>query len=200
MKKIFDTILKSGSVIALAGSVSSGKTNNLFNFIEVTKQYNAKKFAYFYHAEYRESVKGVEFLSTLEELEQIQQSFIFIDEFLELFKLSDRHSIEMVKRVMAQVKHNQNILVLAGVPEYYKKFISAVVDEWVLHKIYFSELINGSDLKKYVKSLSGDFVGGTMLNIPLGFMLWRGTLYKVQYHKELDKKANGFNMFAKVKK
>lgn len=197
---VYEDILKSGSVIGLAGGVSSGKTNTLFQFIEATKKYKAEKVCYFYHEEYKERVKGVDFISTLEELEQIEKSFIFIDEYLELFRLTDRHSVEIVKRVMAQVKHNQNILVLCGLPEYYRKFVSSVVDEWVLFNIDFSEMVNGSRLKQYVTRLSGDFIGGTRLNVGVGHMLWRGKRYKVAYDKAKDKKANGFNIFEAKRK
>lgn len=151
---------------------------------------------YFYHNKYKNLVRGVEHISSLNELEQIHDSFIFVDEFYELFQLDNRHNTEIVKCFLAQMEHNNNILVLCGLPDYFKKYISSQIDKWFLMTINYDEVVNGSALAKYIKQLSGDFKGGTLLNVPRGCTLFDGKLLQYKYHQKYDKKRNRVNLFA----
>lgn len=197
----YDKILRK-KIVGIVGSVSSGKTTTMLDMLDYTlEKYDTNVVCYFYHSEYKDRYADkVAFVNLIDELENVHDSFIFIDEFLELFMLNDRHSIEMVKRVLFQIEHNNNILVLAGLPEYFKKFVSSFVRCWVLHRLNFSELINGSALKKYVNALSGDFVGGTMLNLNAGQFFSMNRLHQVVIKGLFDKKAENIDLFTpKVK-
>ena len=186
----------SGRVFGIVGEKHSGKTTALLQLIKESKKFKTTTYCYFYHQEYKDSVKGVEFINTLNDLEQIRDGFIFIDEFSELFKLNDRHSTEMVKLVVSQIEHNNNILVLCGLPQYFNKLISSFVGEnWLLKGLNYDELINGSGLSKSIKMLSGDFVGGTRLNIPTNKLLYGGIFNEVEYNKNKDKKAQRINLW-----
>lgn len=189
-----------GRVFGLVGGKHSGKTTALLQLIEESKQFETDKYCYFYHQEYKDKVKGVEFINTLNDLEQIKDAFIFIDEFSELFQINDRHATEMIKSVIAQIEHNNCILVMCGLPEYYNKLLSGFVgDNWLLKSLNYDELVNGSGLKKYIKYLSGDFVGGTRLNIDITKLLVNGVFHEVDYNKSKDKKAGRVNLFKKSK-
>ena len=186
----------SGRVFGIVGSKNTGKTTLLIQLIEEAKQFNTNIYCYFYHTEYKNQTKGVNFVNTLNDLEQIRNSFVFIDEFSELFKLNDRHSTEMIKLVVSQIEHNNNILVLCGLPQYFNKLISSFVGEnWLLKGLNYDELINGSGLSKFIKMLSGDFVGGTRLNIPTNKLLCGGIFNEVEYNKKKDKKAQRINLW-----
>lgn len=187
-----------GRVFGIVGSKHSGKTTTLFNMIEDAMQYKTDIHCYFYHTEYKQKFDSVNFVNSLNELEQIKDSFIFIDEFSELFMLHDRHATEMIKTIIAQIEHNNNYLVLCGLPNYFNKMVSSAVgDNWLLKSLNYDELVNGSGLKNYVKTLSGDFVGGTRLNIPVDKLLFKGLFNTVKYDVEKDKKANRVDLFEK---
>jgi hypothetical protein len=194
-----EEILKNGRKIkAIVASVHEGKTTTLLNMIEIAKKIKSKHSrvcCYFYHQEYKQKVKGVEFVHTLNELEQIKDSFIFIDEFGELFQIQDRHNQEKIKTLLGQIEHNNNILVLCGLPEYFNKLLSSKVNDWILKGINYDEIINGSNLKKYINGLSGDFKGSTRLNIPVNVALNNGVFYEVKYNKARDKKAENISLF-----
>lgn len=189
-----------GRVFGIVGSKHSGKTTVLLQLIEESKKYQTNKFCYFYHQEYKEKIKDMQFINTLNNLEQIKDSFIFIDEFSELFQINDRHATEIVKLVIAQIEHNNNILVLCGLPEYFNKLLSGFIgDNWLLKSLNYDELKNGSGLKKYIKSLSGEYVGGTRVNIDINKVLHKGIFHNVKYTKSKDKKANRKDLFKIVK-
>lgn len=194
-KDIRDTILKE-RVVGIVGSVNEGKTTAMFDFIDfIKKSYKTKIVCYFYHEEYKHSVKGVSFAVSIEELELVENSFIFIDEFTELFDLDNRHFRKQVERMLNMLIHNNNVIVLCGLPSYYKKFISSRIKAWVFKSLRFAECINGSLLKSYINGLSGDFVGASRLRVPLNCFMFRGAFYKVDYNKEYDKKANNKDLF-----
>lgn len=197
-------ILSRGRVFGVVGSTNSGKTTALFHLIEEVKKFKSKEaglYAFFHHFAYRDRIEGVEFLSTLNELEMVENSFIFIDEFHELFKLQDRHNVEIVKAFLNQIQHNNNILVLCSTPEYYNKLVGgAIGDNFILKSLNYDELVNGSPLKKLVNKLAGDFKGGTRLNIPINKMMFRGALYDVHYNKKQDKKLENVSLFAEDNK
>ena len=191
-------ILKNGSgrVFGIVGGKHSGKTTALLELIEESQNLTATKYAYFYHQEYKDSVKGVTFINTLNDLEQVQNGIIFVDEFSELLQINDRHAVELIKMVIGQIEHNNNVLVLCGLPQYFNKAISGFVgDNWLLKSLNYDELVNGSGLKKYVNSLSGDYVGGTRLNVPVSKLLVEGRFISVKYDETKDKKANRQDLF-----
>lgn len=192
-ENIYKTILKSGSVIALVGGTSSGKTNALYQFITSIKDSKVNKCTYFYHEEYNNAFEDMQHVSCMEDLERITNSIIFIDEFAELFKIEDRRFLPLIKTMFAQIKHNNNKLVICGLPDYFRKFIAAEVDEWVLFDISFNKIVNGSALKLFVQQLAVSFKGLTRLNVGVGNMLWRGKRYVTKYAAEFDRKENNIN-------
>lgn len=188
----------SGRIGGVVGSKHSGKTTALLQLIEETKQYKTNIVCFFHHREYKEKIKGVEFLSTLNELETVQDSFIFIDEFHELLMLNDRHSIDIVKKFFTQIEHNNNYLIMCGTPEHFNKLVcGAIGNNWLLKSLNYDEIVNGSGLKKFVQRLAGDFVGGTRLNVRIDEILYSGMFYPVNYNKSLDKKSTRKDLFIK---
>lgn len=189
---------KNHSLTGIVGGISSGKSNLLFNMINETIRKGFKPVCYFYHNEYKELYKNkLTLIEELEDLEVLRNSIIFIDEFIELLQLNKRNAghTEVLIRIFAQLTQNNNKIVLCGVPKYYNGFISALVDNWILCKLKFSELVGGSPLKKYIGGLSGDKVGGVSINLLAGEFLYKGILYKSKYLKAYDKKKDYDKVF-----
>lgn len=189
---------KNYSLSGIVGSVSSGKTNLLFNMINESIGKGFTPVCYFYHNEYKEKYKGsVEFINNLEELEECRNKLIFIDEFGELLELNKRSNthIQALERVFAQLEQNNNKIVLCGVARYYNSFISGLVQNWILCRVRFNEMVGGSPLKKFVLSLSGDFIGGTSINLLPGEFLHKGLKFTADYLKSFDKKKDNYKTF-----
>lgn len=196
--KSYTELFKKHSLTGIVGSISSGKTNLLFNLINETLDKGFKPACYFYHNEYKEHYKEqVEFVNNLEELEELRNKVIFIDEFAELLELNNRslNHMQTLERVFAQLEQNNNKIVLCGVPRYYNGFISGLVTNWVLCRLKFSEMVGGSPLKKFVLSLSGDFIGGTSINLLTGEFLHNGLKFSSEYLEDMDKKKDYKKVF-----
>ena len=93
------------------------------------------------------------------------------------------------------IQHNNNILVLCGLPTYYNQLISKHIKGWLLKRFKFKDCINGTTLKQYAKSLKGEFNGGIGLNIPVDKALTSKGFINVGYCVKSDKKAEKFNLF-----
>jgi ABC-type cobalamin/Fe3+-siderophores transport system ATPase subunit len=188
-------------VVGIVGSKNSGKTTALIHFIDYCQQFQAQKVAYFFHQEYKDTISGVDlFINDVEELLDVRNSFIFIDEFKTLFNLDDRHQRKTIEQIFAMLVHNNNVIVLCGLPDYYNHFMSKLINIWVLKTLKFSECVNGSDLKKYATRQSGDFNGGVGLNIPIEKVLVKGQYINIPYNKKSDKKVENIDLFAKIKR
>lgn len=184
-------------VVGIVADEHEGKTNTMFYFLDACLLRKRSVVCYFYHREYKEMLQDkVTLINNLDELERVRDSFVFIDEFKELFQLDNRKFITQVERVFNLLLHNNNVLILAGVPNYYKKFIAGRVRQWVIKGITYKNCINGSALKNYLGSLSGDFVGATRLDIPIDKMLVNGVFLDVPYLKKYDKKDKNVNLFS----
>ena len=193
-------ILKQNKSVGIVGSSNSGKTTTLFNLLDSVSKLKTSKYMCCFHQETKEGLikkhKDLRFFDTLNELEQIHNSFIFIDEFHNLFNTDDRHQTEIIKGVFNQIHHNNNIIVLCSTPEYYNKLICGFVDSFVLCKIKdFVELVNGSQLKRYILSLATNLKGATCFNLSIGKIFYKGLVISINYNKEQDKKQKSINLF-----
>ena len=199
-------ILKKERVFAIVGSKHTGKTTALFNFIDVVKKAK-NNFCFCYHQETKDKLtlkyKNLRFFDTLEEFEQIHDSFIFIDEFHQLFKTEDRHKdkLSSLKHTFNQLEHNNNIVIICGTTEYYNKLVCSFIPDnnYILCKVLFKDFVNGSKIKDYVLNLGTDLRGGTLFNIPLGKIFYKGVLLNITYDKTTDKKSNRYNLFEGLK-
>lgn len=183
-------------IVGIAGAKHSGKTTTLIHFINYVQKFSTPKVAYFFHEDYKQTVQGIDkFINSIDELLDVRDSFIFIDEFKTLFNSDDRHQKETIERVFSMLEHNNNIIVLCGLPSYYNQYISKMVNCWVLKQIKFSECVNGSDLKKYAIGIRGELNGGVGLNIPVSKAFTPYGLIDIDYQQASDKKSNRVDLF-----
>lgn len=186
LKKIFSK----PRIIAIISDVNEGKSMTGYYLIS----YLNKNFDYsLYSYGLRAKVNGIK-INSIEELEKIRNSIIFLDEFIELFNLDDKKNKRNIEKSLRLINHNNNILILIGVPDNFKKFISAKIDIVFYKKTTLNDFINGSKVKYDCLNYRGSEMGSSILNINIDeVLIWNGEHYnkiKIPYLKEFDTKKD----------
>ena len=75
--------------------------------------------------------------------------------------------LQDVENTLRLIHHNNNILILAGVPENFKKFISAKLSVCFFKRITLGDFINGSRIKNVCLNYNGIEMGSSVLNIKI---------------------------------
>ncbi|KKK89095.1 hypothetical protein LCGC14_2736570, partial [marine sediment metagenome] len=136
------------------------------------------------------------------QLESIQDSLIFLDEFYTLFDLDNRKKKRQIEKTFRLINHNNNILVLVGVPENFRKFISSKIEICFYKKVKLRDFINGSSVKSDLLSYAGNGMGSEMLDLKKNEVLvFDGDyrIFDVDYLREYDSKLNNKNIFVQKK-
>jgi hypothetical protein len=178
-------------VIGLVANANEGKSNTLYYILdELNKKYSFKTFAY----GLRNVIKGVQIVNSVPELEQIKDSIIIIDEMSSLFDLDNRKIKNQIENMIRLIFHNNNILLLAGLGENFKKFISSKLHVIIYKKVLLSDLINGSAVKNHIIAYKGHELGSTVLNLDIDeALIFDGNHYekvKIPYLPQYDTKSN----------
>ena len=176
-------------IIGLIGDSNEGKSMAIYHILnELKKDFQFKVYSY----GLRNKLSNMQQVYSIGEVEQVKNSIIFIDEFDTLFDLENRKEKRRIEKTLRLIFHNNNILLLCGVPENFKKFISAKLSVFIFKKIKINDLINGSGAKNAVLSYRGDELGSSVLNIPVDkALIFDGNHYEtinIPYIKELDTK------------
>ena len=185
------TILNKPTIISIVGDTNTGKTNTIHSIInEINKEYQTNTHSF---------KAGIgEPIHSLEELEQIQNSIIIIDEFIELFDLDDRKKVKQIENTLSLTHHNNNIIILIGLPENFKKFISSKCEYIIYKKSTLKDFINGSRHKSALNSYIGHEKGSTILNLqPQESLIYKGLKWlkiETKYIKKEDTKKNNENI------
>ena len=183
-------------MIGLVADTNEGKSNLLYYLIEEFRQnYSFKLFAY----GFKYKIKGSIEVFTIERLEGISNSLIIIDEFYNLFNLEDRNYKMSIESTIRTLHHNNNIIVLSGLGENFKKFISAKLSAIIFKKVTFDDLINGSKVKRVILNYNGDEKGSSILNLEVNeAIVYDGLDYHkidVPYMSDYDSKRENVNIF-----
>ena len=158
LKKIFEKPV----IIGICGDVNSGKSMLIYHLIEELRKDNEfNVYAYGLRSE----IPRLNKIKTLTQLERIKNSIIIIDEIFSLFNLDNPKEKSNIEKTLRLINHRNNILILVGLGDNFKKFISAKLNYIFIKKISFDNLINGSTMKKAVLSYKGDELGSTLLNL-----------------------------------
>ena len=186
-------------ILSIIGDVNTGKSNLIYYLIKQLKEnysFNLVTFGLKF------KIKNATIINSLEQLENCRNSLIFLDEFYTLFDLDDRKKKRQIERTLRLIHHNNNVLVLVGVPENFKKFISGKISTCFYKKVTFDNFINGSSVKGNLISYEGHGMGSKTLNLLKNEVLVFDKDYKilnVPYLKEFDSKANNKNIFVEKK-
>lgn len=186
---------KKPSLIGIIADVNEGKSNLVYHLIEeLTKKYvfNLVTFAL------KSDIEGATTIHSLEELEEVKDSLIFLDEFYSLFDLDNRQKKRQVERTLRLIHHNNNVLVLVGVPENFKKFISGKISICFYKKVKISDFINGSSVKKNLLDYQGEKRGTQILHLDKGEVLvfdGKYNILDVPYLEKFDSKLGNCIIF-----
>jgi len=178
-------------IIGLIGIPNSAKSNTAYFIINELKKIG--KFN-LYHFGLRAEVDGIK-INSVKELEQIKNSVVILDEFNNLFDLDNRKHKKRIENTFRLIFHNNNILMLIGTPENFKKFICGKIDFWIFKKTYYDDLINGSKAKKIIMDFHDieNIKGSEVLNLELNqALIYNGNynLVEIPYLKKFDTKKN----------
>ena len=181
------TIFNKPKIIGVCADVNQGKSNLLYHVLEQLKAFDYSLYSY----GLRNDLKEIKIYS-IEELETITNSIIICDEFFTLFDLEDRKKRKMIENTLRLINHNNNILILCGLPENFKKFISAKLDIIFFKKCSLSDFTNGSRIKNICVNYKGCELGSAVLNLKVNeSLVYDGLHYKkldVPYYRKYDTK------------
>jgi len=185
-------------VIAVIGDVNSGKSMLLYHLLHsLSKTTKFKLFTY----GLRTPIKNAQEIFSVAEMEKVRNSLILIDELSSLWDLDNRKNKQVVENSLRLINHNNNILVICGTPENFKKFISGKVDAVIYKTITIADFINGSRMKHLLTNYRGNERGSEMLNLPVDEALcYDGQHYNkldIPYYKRFDSKKNNVPIFTK---
>ncbi len=172
--KLFDK----PKIMAVCSDVNEGKSMTLYYLIKFLKQnFRFNLFSYGLRVDV-----GEQKIHSVEELEKISNSIVIMDEFFTLLDLEDRKQRRHIENTLRLIHHNNNILILAGVPENFKKFISAKLSVVFFKRITLGDFINGSRIKNICLNYSGIEMGASMLNLKVNEAL----VYNGEHYNKLN--------------
>jgi len=183
-------LLDKPKIIGVCADVNAGKSMLLYNIIEDLKDYKYTLYTYGLRLE----VPNATQVYSVAELESIKNSIIVIDELSSLFDLDNRKVKKQIENTLRLINHNNNILILCGVPENFKKFISGKIDIMIYKKTTIADLINGCRVKNMLMNYKGMERGTEILNLDIDrALVFDGTHYtkfKVKYYEKYDSKKD----------
>lgn len=186
-------------IMAVCGDVNSGKSLLVYWVIkELSKENLFKLYTYGLKVE----IPNAQSINSIEELEQISNSVIILDEVMSLWDLDNRMAKRQIENTLRLIHHNNNILLVCGVPENFKKFIAGKIKVTLYKKVTFDDLINGSKVKKNIMNYKGREKGTSVLNLePKEVIIFDGSHYykmEIPYLEEYDTKKNNPEILKKI--
>jgi archaellum biogenesis ATPase FlaH len=186
MKELFNK----PKIIGVCGDVNNGKSMLLYHMLEtLADDHKFKLYTYGLRLKFGKSRQ----IYSVAEMEQIRNSIIIIDELSSLFDLDNRKVKKLIENSLRLINHNNNILVICGTPENFKKFISAKLDYLIMKKTTLSDCINGSRLKNIITNYKGNERGSEVLNLRVEeALIFDGMHYEkidVPYYQKYDSKS-----------
>lgn len=190
-------LFKEPKLIGMIADANQGKSNTLYWTIETLREsYQFRLYTY----GLRVSL-GEQKIFSVEELETIHDSIIIVDEFANLFDVDDRKEKKQIERTMRLIFHNNNILLLCGLPENFKKFIASKLNAMIFKRCALKDAINGSRVKQVMFNYEGAEQGAAVLNIPIDqAIVYDGTHYThvtIPYIEACDTKRDNANILQK---
>ena len=170
LKKILDK----PKIIGICGDVNTGKSTLVYHLLtELKKTSQFNLYSYGLRCDL-----GEQKIYSIAELESIKNSLIICDEYFTLFDLDDRKARRAIENTLRLINHNNNILILVGLPENFKKFISNKLDVVIYKKCNLGDFINGSRIKALCMNYKGSELGSAVLNLAINeALMWSDTHY-----------------------
>lgn len=182
-------LLDKPKIIGLIADVNEGKSNFLYWLIsELQKEYAFSLYSFGLRCDL-----GEQKIYSVAELETITNSVVICDEFYTLFDLEDRKNRRAIENTLRLINHNNNILILVGLPDNYKKFIASKLDTMIFKTCKIGDFVNGSRTKAVCTAYKGSELGSAMLAMPVNkAIVWDGHYEKITipYLERYDTKKN----------
>ncbi|MBU1173582.1 MAG: hypothetical protein KKD44_28775 [Proteobacteria bacterium] len=188
---VLNDLFSTPKIIGLVANTNEGKSNMIYYLLEeLNKKYNFKVYTYGLRCNVPKTLK----FNSVAELEQIKNSVILIDELFSLFDVENKRARRQIENTLRLIFHNNNVLLLCGLGEGFKKFISAKLHTIIFKKVTFADLINGSMVKNVVMGYQGEEKGSSILNLDVDeSIIYDGLHYhkvKIPYMEQYDSKRN----------
>ena len=195
-KNAMFNLFKKPKIIGLVSDANKGKSNLIYWILtELNKRYYYKKYAY----GLRSGIEGAVPVCSIAEIEQLRNSLIVIDEFSSLFDVENRKARRLIEKTLRLVFHNNNIVLLSGLGENFKKFISAKLSAIIYKKTTIADLINGSSIKNILLEYQGLERGSAVLDLQDNEgIVFDGLHYNkidIPYLPEFDTKRQNVQIF-----
>lgn len=190
-------LFKDNSILGIVGTENSGKSNLFHNVLRFVLA-EAKKDANIYYYSYTSEVyyhDRIQQISSVRDINDCENGFLFIDEFKFLFQLENRKFKQELDKLFNFLYHQNVKLILCGTEQQFNRFISSKVQAWFIKKVNMKSLINGSLLKDTVMGITKDYVGTDIVKIPVDKYYFEGNLYKSEYMETCDTKKNNLELF-----
>lgn len=197
VEEIFnDTTIRAIGIIA---DVNQGKSNTIYHCIKALQnKYKVNIYSYGLHMD----VAGMYKINSINELESIHDSVIFIDEFPSLFSMNNARQKEKFEESMRKVfQHtSNNIVIICGLPHNFTKFLAGLLQVIVFKQCTIEDFIQRSSPQQAVSSFKPQGMhyvgkGSEMLTMPKNIALVynkmdtpRWTEVEIPHEKEFDSK------------
>lgn len=183
-------LLDKPKIIGMIADVNEGKSNFLYWIItELQRDYSFRLCSFGLRKD-----MGEQKIYSIQELETITDSIVIVDEFYTLFDLEDRKNRRAIENTLRLINHNNNILILVGLPDNFKKFVASKLDVMIFKTCRIGDFVNGSRTKAVCTAYKGSELGSAMLAMPVDrAIVWDGHYEKVSvpYLERYDtKKGN----------
>jgi hypothetical protein len=193
--RLLNLFLEPG-LYGLIGDANSAKSNTIYFIIqEFMKKYDFELYTY----GLRMDILGATKIHQVAQLERIRDSFIIIDEFTSLMDVENRKIRNQIEASLRLIYHNNNRLLLSGLPENYKKFLSSKLQAVIFKRCLLADLINGSRAKELAVTYKGYELGSAVLDVPQNkALVYDGNFYynvEIPYIPAGDSKAKNKNIF-----
>lgn len=190
-------VLDKPKIIAVVAETNQGKSNMLYALIEALQ----KGYAYNLATYGLRCDLGETKIHSLEEIESVKDTVIVLDEFITLFDVEDRKNRRAIENSLRLINHNNNIIIMCGLPDNFKKFLSNKVDVFIFKTCRIGNFINGSRAKYVCQAYRGNELGASSLVLPLDSALLftrEYTRINIPYLEEYDTKRNNKPLIVKT--
>jgi len=185
LKKLFDK----PKIIGLVANANEGKSNMIYWMLDqLSREFRFKVYVYGLRCDFPNTMQ----IYSITELEQVKDSIVMIDEMFSLFDLDNRKIKTQIENTIRLIFHNNNILLMCGLGENFKKFLSAKLTAVIFKKVTLADLINGSTVKNIIMGYKGNERGSSVLNLGVDeAVIYDGLHYHqldIPYMKKFDTK------------
>lgn len=161
-------ITKPIRVIGIVGDPNNGKTN-VINYIIETLKREAKDTQIAAHG-LKNQIDGVMNIHTIEELERMRNSIVFIDEWADLVDVYNQRQMRMFEQSIRTIyqPNKNNIVILCGMARNYNGKISGMLNAVIFKQTTMIDVVQRSVLSNILTQYSGGFevTKGKVLAMP----------------------------------